>query len=128
MNDQDLIDTLLKRQEADDLDFKSEQYRLDNNQKKSQFIKDIVAMTNTPRSGSAYIVIGVAEKAGKITDVPGVNEHPDEAELGRLVSSKVNPSPIFTYRRILYNGIELGVIEIPRGQSVPIVPRSTFGS
>lgn len=126
MNDQDLIDTLLKRQEADDLDFKSEQYRLDNNQKKSQFIKDIVAMANTPRAGSAYIVIGVAERAGKITDVPGVNEHPDEAELGRLVSSKVSPSPIFTYRRILYNGIELGVIEISRDQSVPIVPRSTY--
>ena len=98
MNDQDLIDTLLKCQEADDLDFKSEQYRLDNNQRKSQFIKDIVAMANTPRAGPAYIVIGVAEKAGKITDVPGVNEHPDEAEFGKLVSSKVNPAPIFNYR------------------------------
>lgn len=126
MSDQDLIDTLLKCQEADDLDFKSEQYRLDNNQRKSQFIKDIVAMANTPRAGPAYIVIGVAEKAGKITDVPGVNEHPDEAELGRLVSSKVNPAPIFNYRRILYNGIELGVIEIPCGQPVPIIPRVNY--
>ena len=73
MNDQDPIDTLLQRQEADDSDFKSEQYRLDSDHEKSQFIKDIVAMANIPGAGSACIVIGVLERAGKATNVPGAS-------------------------------------------------------
>ena len=44
MEDRQLIESLLKRQESDDLDFKSGQYNLRNNHGKSKFIKDIVAM------------------------------------------------------------------------------------
>ena len=58
MEDQKLIENLLNRQESDDLDYKSGQYNFDNNHGKSKFIKDIVAMANTPRSGPAYILVG----------------------------------------------------------------------
>lgn len=126
MNDQELIDSLLKRQEADDLDFKSRPYKLDSNNEKSRFIKDVLAMANTPRAGSAYILIGVIEKSGKATEYPGVNAHPDEAELGRIVAGKTEPVPRFTYRQVFYNEVELGLIEIPHDQPVPIMPRSDF--
>ena len=51
MEDRQLIESLLKRQECDDLDFKSGQYNFVNNYGKSKFIKDIIAMDNTPKSG-----------------------------------------------------------------------------
>ena len=127
MSDQELIDSLLKRQEADDLDFKSEPYKLDSNNEKSRFIKDVLAMANTPRAGSAYILIGVTEKSGKPTGTPGVNAHHDEAELGRIVAGKTEPVPRFTYRQVLYNEVELGLVEIPHDQPVPIMSRSNYG-
>ena len=127
MDDVQLIDQLLGRQESDDLDFKSTQYNLSNAQKRSEFIKDIVAMANTPRSGSAYILLGVTEHAGKMTSVRGVTEHPDEADLWTAVSGKVNPAPKFRYRQIRYSGLELGLIEIDSDQPGIIIPRTDFG-
>ena len=127
MVDRQLVEDLLERQESDDLDFKSGQYNLANNQGKSKFIKDIVAMANTPRSGPAYILLGVQEQSGKVRGVTGVSDHPDEAMLGGIVSGKVDPTPRFTYHQIVHHGVELGLIEIPCDQPVPIMPRGDYG-
>ena len=80
MDDRQLIEILLSRLESEDLDFKSRPYNLSNRYLQAKFIKDIVAMANTPRSDSAYILLGVTEYSGKATGVPGVESHPDEAE------------------------------------------------
>ena len=117
----------MQRQESDDLDFKSQQYNLKNGYNRSKFIKDILAMANTPKSGSAYIVLGVREQSGKVTGIPGVTDHPDESELGGIVSGKVNPIPRFTYRQVQYGDLELGLIEIPHDQPGISVPRADNG-
>lgn len=127
MEDQKLIEKLLNRQEADDLDFKSGQYDLDNDKNKSKFIKDIVAMANTPRSSPAYILVGVQEQSGQVTSTIEVSDHHDPAKLGSIVSGKVEPSPRFTYRQIEFDGVELGLFEIPCEQPAPIMPRTDFG-
>ena len=127
MEDQQLVKNLLNRQESDDLDFKAGQYHLANEDGKSKFIKDIVAMANTPRSGPAYILVGVQEESGKVKGLIEVPDHPDEAKLGGIVSGRVEPTPRFTYRQLVYDGVKLGLIEIPRDQPVPIVPRTDYG-
>ncbi len=127
MEDRQLLESLLLRQESDDLDFKSGQYNFKSHHGKSRFIKDIIAMANTPRSGPAYILVGVQEQSGKVRSTMGVSDHPDEAMLGSIVSGKVEPMPRFAYRQIVHNGCELGLIEIPRDQPVPIMPRSDYG-
>lgn len=127
MEDQELIENLLYRRESDDLDFKAGQYNLDGDKNKSKFIKDIVAMANTPRSGPAYIVVGVQEEAGQVKGTVEVSDHHDEAKLGSIVSGKVEPTPRFTYRQILYDGVKLGLIEIPSDQPAPIMPRTKYG-
>ncbi len=127
MENQKLITNLLNREESDDLDYKSEMYNLDTNRKKSEFIKDIIAMANTPRNRPAYILMGVAEQSGKVTNITGVTDHPDEEILGSIVSGRVNPTPQFTYRQVAFNNFTLGLIEIPCNQPVPIMPRIDFG-
>ena len=82
MEDRLPLESLLKRQESDDLDFKSGQYNFANNYGKSKFIKDTIAMANTPRSGPAYILVGVQEQSGKVRGTTGATDHPDEAMLG----------------------------------------------
>ena len=128
MNDNQIIEQLLTRQESNDLDFKSEQYSLDNDKKKSEFIKDILAMANTPRDKSAYILLGVRENAGKATEPIGVSNHHDESALLNQVAGRVRPTPKFSYRQISYKGVELGIIEIPATQpGGPFVPLRNFG-
>ena len=116
MEDRELVQALLNRQESDDLDFKSQEYNLTNNHGRSRFIKDIVAMANTPRSNSAYILLGALEHSGRVIETPGVMAHPDESELGRIVSGRVRPTPKFSYRQVEYDGIGFGLIEIPSDQ------------
>ena len=127
VDDQEFVRDLLARQESDDLDFKSGQYNLNKANGKSKFIKDVVSMANTPRSGSAYILVGVQEQAGKVRSVEGVKDHPDEAMLGGIVAGKVEPTPRFSYRLVAYAGVELGLIEIPIDQPAPIMPRTDYG-
>ena len=127
MDDQELITDLLGRMESDDLDFKTDQYHLLNADGQSKFIKDILAMANTPRPGPAYIVLGVCEESGRATEVTGVTGHPDEAKLGTIVNGRVSPSPRFSYRQIRYSGVELGLIEIPVNQPDVLVPRMDLG-
>ena len=126
MEDQELVDILLSRQEADDLDFKSEEYNLSNNHGRSKFIKDIVAMANTPRSDSAYILLGVLEQSGRVVGTPGVTKHPDESDLGRIVAGRITPTPKFSYRQVRYDGLEFGLIEIPCIQPAIVMPRADF--
>lgn len=126
MEDRELVQALLNRQESDDLDFKSQEYNLTNNHGRSRFIKDIVAMANTPRSNSAYILLGALEHSGRVIETPGVMAHPDESELGRIVSGRVRPTPKFSYRQVEYGGIGFGLIEIPSDQPGIIMPRADF--
>ena len=127
MDDVQLISNLIGRQESDDLDFKSKPYNLGNTRQNSKFVKDIIAMANTPRNGPAYILLGVTEHAGKATSVRGIAEHPDEANLLSIVSGRVNPVPKFTYRQVSYEGKELGLIEISNEQPGIIMARDDIG-
>ena len=57
-NQHEIIESLLGRIEGNFIDFKVKQYTLDTERQKSAFIKDVIAMANTPRDESAYIVLG----------------------------------------------------------------------
>ena len=71
------------------MDFKSGQYSFKKDYGESKFIKDIVAMANTPRCCSAYINRGGSRRVWPGKDATGKADHPDVAE-GRLqLSNKV---------------------------------------
>ena len=127
MNDRELADKLLQSQESNELDFKLEQYRFDNDYLKSQFIKDIVSMANTIRSGSAYILLGVKGRLNLDHEVKGLSQHHDEANLLGILKSRVAPTPRFTYRPIRYGLHQLGIFEISHEQPGVIMPRADFG-
>ena len=120
--------TLLDRPESETLDFKREPHRLDNDHFKSEFVKDILAMANTPRDEAAYIIIGVkVHKDGSKTLV-GVTEHPDDADLQKKLNlAQVEPKPTFLYQSIIVDGLSYGVIEIPVKKSGPYLPMKSYG-
>lgn len=113
--------------EEQTIDFKAEPHRLDNEHFKSEYIKDIVSMANTPREKSAYIIIGIKLHNDGTRDLLGVGIHPDDSDLQDLVKSNIDPVPSFTYQTITIDNISYGVIEIKKGSNGPYYPKKDFG-
>lgn len=83
-----LFEALLGSGEQRKTDFKRDQYRLDNENLKSQFVKDILCMANAP-GDDGYIVLGVKSEKGKPGQVIGISNHHDSADLAGIVNSVV---------------------------------------
>ena len=127
-DDVELVNQFLSRMESEDLDFKRDQYHLESDRQKSEFVKDIVSMANTPRVEPAYIIIGVATKNGRPDEVPGSHEHPDPATFQRLVNGNAGRAVQFCYRVLDYLGIQLGLFEIPVDRNIPVMVKRNFGT
>lgn len=121
-----LIDKLLKLSEGKDLDFKSTAVRLDTDYHKAKFVRNIICMANTPRDGSAFIIIGVVCNRDGTKNLVDVPEHPDDNILQQLVASRVGTAPQFQYRPVTYNGRSLGIIEIFPYKGGPFIPQFDF--
>lgn len=124
----DLIDSLLYRAEGSDLDFKAEQYALsgEDNDTKSELVKDLLAMANAWRDGPAYILLGFKEEKPNSPQVVGISEFHDDAHFQQLVNSKVTPKIQFKYEVRPYHGVTIGIITIPK-QARPFFAPKTWG-
>lgn len=128
-SEEELICELLSKTEGvGTIDFKSKPYHLYNEHYKALFTKDIICMANTPRSGSAYIIIGVHSTPDGAKEIVGVTEHPDDASLQELVNGWVRPMPKFQYRSALYEGVSLGILEVFPRRGGPYMPTREYGS
>lgn len=127
--DSALLQTLLHQTENEELDFKTEQYRLvrADNETKSELLKDILAMANAWKSGDAHILIGVKENNGRAEEVVGVVAHLEDASLQQLVNEKTDKPVSFGYAVVDFKDRKLGVITIKRDQDRPITLRRDFG-
>ena len=110
-----ILETLLYQPEGSALDFKQEQYLFEGADigKKAELLKDILAFANAWRLTTAYILIGVREVKGGRSDIVGVQEHLDDANLHQFVNGKTQRPVEFTYLPFRAEGVEIGVLEIP---------------
>jgi hypothetical protein len=93
MTTNDLFDKLISHPESDTLDFKEAMYDLSGDGK-YDLIKDVICLANTPRDGSAHIVIGVRWKAGDPPTLLGLGSQIDDAMLlDHLAPTRFLPSP-----------------------------------
>jgi hypothetical protein len=123
----DLFEQILSENESKRVDFKRNQYPLNNEAQKSEFIKDVVSMANTERDQPGYIVLGIkAEPNGKKVKF-GIKIHHDDAMLQQIVKDKVNSAPRFTYYPYLDGDLSFGIIEIPQSKSRPHVIIKDYG-
>ena len=111
----DLLENLLYQEEGPALDFKQKQYLFENADAgaKAELLKDILALANSWRLTTAYILIGVKEvKAGR-SEIIGVKDHLDDANLHQFVNGKTQRPVEFSYLPFRTEGLEIGVIQIP---------------
>ena len=122
---------LIERQESETLDFKEDIYHFKESKDcQHDFVKDVLAMANTPREQSAHIVFGV--QSGPKTEnenvVVGVQHQIDDADLqNQFPKNWIQPAPRFTYFGFRFSGKQVGVLEIPVGKDGPYVPVNDIG-
>ena len=119
--------SLLQRMESETLDFKEKGYRLDIDKGGLDFVKDVLAMANTPREDTSYIVLGVRKHADGSCDLIGLASHPDDADLQSQFENRVFPPPEFSYCIVKHDNKDFGIIEIPPVRKGPSVPVSDYG-
>lgn len=122
----ELFETLLKSTEIRKIDFKRDQYRLDNDDLKSKFVKDILCIANAP-GGDGYIVLGVKAERGIPIEVTGILYHHDGADLAGIVNGVIEVPIQFEYQSITYKGKECAIIHIPSSIGRPHWPKKDFG-
>ena len=122
------LEQLLHEAEGAALDFKQAQYRFNgaDARTKSELLKDILSFVNSWRRETAYILIGVKEHQSGRSEVVGVTEHLDEANLQQFVNSKTQRPVRMLYYAYRTEGTAIGVIEIPVQQR-PIWIRKQYG-
>lgn len=111
----DKFKELLTRPEGPCIDFKREQYDLLSDKEgiyTAKFIKDIIALSNTIREETAFIIFGVEESNGQ-KNLIGINNLLDDSIFQDKIKDKVSPKPKFYSYSIALNGYVFGIIEIP---------------
>ena len=115
----------LGRSESETLDFKEDGYDLKNS--RETFIKDVLAMANTPRDHAAHIVFGVRWTPESGATVIGLTRQLDDALLQDAFGrGRVQPVPRFTYSPLEFQGKHVGVLEIPVNNDGPYSPLKDF--
>jgi predicted HTH transcriptional regulator len=111
-NVKELFVDLLALTEVRKVDYKRDQYLLDDENLKSKFIKDIVCIANAP-GDEGYILLGVESEKGKPRKVVGISHHYDSSDLEAIVNSVIEPPIQFEYYPLNYKGAECALFHIP---------------
>lgn len=116
--DDGLLDKLRFKSEGTDLDFKQAQYRFvkGSEHEKAELIKDILAIANSWRDGTGYILLGFKDNRPHPAEVVGIKDSIDDASIQQFVHSKVKPKLAFHYEERVYESKAVGVISIPKQQ------------
>lgn len=124
-----LIEVLLYREEGVDLDFKRDQYKFTkaSDEEKSELLKDILAFANSWRRTDAFILIGIKEVKGGKSEVVGILEKLDDAQIQQFVNSKTQKPITFSYRNLDFENKHIGVIHIPI-QKRPFYLKKDYGN
>jgi len=129
-----LIDALLEelryRGEGSDLDYKAERYPFASasEDEKSELLKDILALANTHRDGTAYILMGFKENPPHPAEVVGLPQEGaiDDSRLQEFVNGKLETKLNFRYEERLFDGKHVALISIPKQQR-PFYLKKDYG-
>ncbi|HBR2370871.1 TPA: putative DNA binding domain-containing protein, partial [Klebsiella pneumoniae] len=82
-----LLNMLRYKSEGTDIDFKSAQYRFTNGSEndKSELLKDILAIANSWRDGTGYILLGFKDQRPNPAEVVGIHDSIDDSRIQQFV-------------------------------------------
>jgi len=126
MDDEALIGKLLLSGESAKCDFKRDQYEKSARgvEKRSELLKDVLAMANAWGDGPGYIVLGISDD-GQVFGLK-TEDSVDDSRVQQFIQGKLNSVLQFSYRELTYKGVRLGLITVP-AQQRPFYSKVNFG-
>lgn len=118
------LEELIKAGESEKLDYKQE-FSLDTETKKKEFVKDITAIANS-KGGRGYLIFGVADKT---REAVGIGEkHPSEETVFQVISTRCDPPVPVRYEEVNYKCKKIVVLTIFKSSQRPhqILQTGTF--
>ncbi|MCW4454808.1 ATP-binding protein [Flavobacterium sp. MXW15] len=114
----ELLEQLRYKGEGSDLDYKAERpaFIKAGDDDKSELLKDILAMSNAHRDGTAYILFGFKENVPHPAEVVGLPAEGaiDDSRLQQFVNEKLEAKLHFRYEERLFDGKHVAVLSIPK--------------
>jgi len=95
-----------------------------NPAKRSEVLKDIVAIANATTSSPGFIFYGVNPNEGN--PFCGISKHFDDSELQQLVKSKCEPGITFLYYEVTFGPSTIAVIHIEPSVNRPHIITKDF--
>lgn len=125
-----LLEELRYKGEGSDLDYKSERYPFAkaSDEEKSEILKDILALANTHRGGTAHILMGFKESPPQPAEAAGLSPEGaiDDSRLQEFVNGKLETKLTFRYEERLFDGKHIAAISIPKQQR-PFYLKKDYG-
>lgn len=118
------LEELLNAGESEKLDYK-EQFLLDTETKKKEFVKDITAIANT-KGGRGYLIFGIEDKTRNVVGIEG--KRPSEESIFQIINTRCDPPVSVRYEEIEYEGKLIIIITIFKSTQKPhqILQTGTF--
>ena len=118
------IKQLVATPEQPKLDLKAD-LRLDNDHLKAEFVKDVVAVANSPGE-TGFLLYGVDSTLPD--PIVGISRSFDDATLQQMVNSKVERPVAFLYYEQQFDARKVGVVVIPPSSLRPHIVGSPIGN
>jgi hypothetical protein len=112
----EIFASIIQNPESSILDFKAKMYEFDNDidlKEKAKFGKDVICFSNTIRTQSAYIIIGIEILPDGEKSLKGLDSFVDDAVLQDKIKNKLYPRPTFQYYTIAYLDKIYGILDFP---------------
>ena len=107
---------LLKNDEGFKLDFKL-QLHLDTDSEKKEFVKDVIAIANTP-GGRGYIVFGIEDQTRRVVGLEEIPPHLEE-RIQLIIANRATPPVPVRFDLVEVKGKKVGVVTIFKSMQVP---------
>lgn len=98
---------------------------LDGEEKKSEFLKDVVSMANVHPKQEAYVFYGVDPDGDE--PIVGLSQSFDDANFQQLANGKFDPPIDFLYYEVAFDDKHVGVLQLPGYTGVPHFVAKSFG-
>lgn len=122
---QDQLKTLVAGGETANVEFKRE-LALDNDRRKAEFVRDVLALANTNVSGPRYLIVGYEPRELRFHAPVDPNLTQDRME--DILNAWTEGAPGIRFSRVNAAEGSVGVLEIlPQGDRIPYRPRKGQG-
>ena len=107
---------LLKNDEGFKLDFKLK-LSLELESEKKEFVKDVIAIANTP-GGRGYIIFGVEDQTRRIIGLNEIPEHIEE-RIQQIIANRATPPVPIRFDLLQVDDKKVGIVTIFKSMQVP---------